>query len=227
MDEKEHRRQLNFAKANLRRLERSFQDKSIDIRQLEVGRKIYDDLLNYNPKSVIQKPIEVDKAPFVAPKAAIEQVTSYSEEVKAMLERLIAEKDKVSAEKGMLCNTLHAIPENQDCPEVVTNILQLRNTWRELNAKIKFVQQHGCLPESSTSPQEVKRIDESQLKSEYEIKELWALKEDIENCSSNLSKARKNFNTVQELQKKAHYERKIAELEWKLGMMRTVYNSRK
>lgn len=227
MDEKEHQKQLNIAKATLRRLERSYQDKSIDITQLNVGRKIYQDLLNYDPKKVIEKPVEVQKAPFEAPKAAIEQVTSYAPEVKVLLEKLIAERDQVSMKKGMLCNTLHTIQASENCPELVTSILQLRNAWKELNAKVKFVQQHGCLPEEPASPQEVKGLDESKLKSEYEVKELWALKEEIENCSSNLSKAKKRLSTSQDLSKQAHYQRKVVELEWKLSMMRTVYNSRK
>lgn len=227
MNEVEKRQQLIIAKANLRIAQRSFDDSTIRKEELEHIQRIYEDLRDYDPNSVIEKPVKLEKAAFEVPKAAMEELTSFTPETKTLLEKLIAEKDKVSAEKGMLCNKIHLVPVTQDCPELVTEILNLRNRWKDLNAKVRFVQQHGCLPESTTSPQEAKGIDESKLKSEYEIKELWALKEDIENCSSNLSKAKKRLSTSQDLAKQAHYQRKIVELEWKLSMMRTVYNSRK
>jgi hypothetical protein len=148
-----------------------------------------------------------------------------SEAVQAIINDLISRKGEIDAKKSMLSNMLISVPETDDCPELVTEILNLRNLWRETNAKIKFVQQHGHLPEQVNVDTDEK--GKSNFLSAIEVKELWQIKEDIDNCSSNLSKAKKQYKNVSDATRKLHYQKKIAELEWKLSNMRTLYNAKK
>ncbi|WP_026995158.1 hypothetical protein [Flectobacillus major] len=228
MNEQEHTRQLHIAKAQLRLLQRQHQDGLATEKQLEDAERILANLRGYQPPQKAEEPVkaafEDTQSSFLATTVQAPELT---ESVKSLLEGLIKKRDEAHAKKATLSNKLHTIPEHENCPDIVSEILALRNVWKEYNAKIKFVQQHGCLPDSEQTPAESKGIDESQFLKTMELKELWALKEDIDNCRSNLSKARKQARNVSDPIRVLHYQRKIVELEWKLSQMTTIYNAKK
>ena len=109
-------------------------------------------------------------------------------------------------------------------------MLELRNKWKGLNAKIRFVQQHGQLPPEADEAVDLSKnltIDHSGFEKAQEVKELYVLQQDLYNLRTNLSKARKNLNKVADLGKQAHYKQKVAELEWQVRVMGAVYDARK
>jgi hypothetical protein len=228
MTNEEHTRQLHIAKANLRLIQRQHQDGLATQKQLEDAEQILENLRAYQ---VPKEPPKAQKAAFEVPQSSFlvttTQAPELSDSVKSLLEGLIKKRDEAHAKKATLSNQLHTIPEHENCPDIVSEILALRNVWKEYNSKIKFIQQHGCLPESQETPVESKGIDESEFLKAIEVKELWAISQDIDNCRSNLSKARKQLKNVSDPLRQLHYQRKIAELEWKLSQLQTVFNAKK
>ncbi|MDI9871320.1 hypothetical protein [Flectobacillus roseus] len=228
MTNEEHKRQLHIAKANLRLIQRQHQDGIATKKQLDEAEQI---LANLRAYQVPNEPPKAQKAAFEVPQSSFSTTTTQApeltESVKSLLDSLIKKRDEAHAKKATLSNQLHTIPEHENCPDIVSEILALRNVWKEYNSKIKFIQQNGCLPESQETPVESKGIDESEFLKAIEVKELWAISQDIDNCRSNLSKARKQLKNVSDPLRQLHYQRKIAELEWKLSQLLTVFNAKK
>ncbi|MDI9872113.1 hypothetical protein [Flectobacillus roseus] len=228
MTNEEHTRQLHIAKANLRLLQRQYQDGLATQKQLDDAEQI---LANLRAYQLPKEPPKAQKAAFEVPQSSFSTTTTQApeltESVKSLLDSLIKKRDEAHAKKATLSNQLHTIPEHENCPDIVSEILALRNVWKEYNSKIKFIQQNGCLPESQETPVESKGIDESEFLKAIEVKELWAISQDIDNCRSNLSKARKQLKNVSDPLRQLHYQRKIAELEWKLSQLQTVFNAKK
>lgn len=237
MTEIEKAQQLIIAKAMLRRAQRSLSDKVGTQEQVDEAQKRIDELVGFDvPK--FQKQVEKEeRAALRSSEAgrgawvnAPEQVGEYPQEVKDLIDNLIKQRDEVHFKKSELCNSLHKISKDKSAKAEVLGILNFRNEWKALNAKIRFVQQYRQLPpEENEAPDLSKNltIDEGGFRKSQDIKELWVLKQDIENKRTVLSKARKNLSKVKELSKQAHYKQKIAELEWELRLMTAVFEARK
>jgi hypothetical protein len=237
MDQEEKQQQLMIAKAMLRRATRSFEDKTGTKEQVEEAQKRYDEIMQFDvPK--YQKQVEkqvraVERAAQAGRGAWLsssEQVEEMPLEVREIIDKLLQERDEIHAKKAIICNSLHKIPKDQNAATEVRQILAFRNQWKALNAKVRFVQQHGQLPpedEADPDLSQNKMLDESGFQKAQEVKELWALREEIDNKRTVLSKARKKLTTVKEVAKIAHYKQKVAMLEWELSIMGSVFNARK
>lgn len=232
MNQEDKQKQINIAKAMLRRFQRSLQDGSATAEQVEAAKKRIDELENFSVtgfQKVLEKEHRAALRVEQAGSSRFEPMSDYPPEVQALIEKLIGERDEVHAKKAIICNALHKVPNTTICADEVRAILKYRNEWKALNAKVRFVQQFGQLPpeEETVDLSKNTTLDETGFEKAQNVKELWALRQDIENRRSVLSKSRKSLNGVADLAKVAHYKQKVALLEWELRIMSAVFEARK
>lgn len=232
MNKEDKQKQINIAKAMLRRAERGLQDGTATKEQVEAATLKLQELQGFNVEK-FQKVVDKEHRAALRVEQAgsgrFEPMSDYPPEVQTLIEKLIKERDEVHAKKSTLCNKLHTIPKDVVCADEVRAILKYRNEWKALNAKVRFVQQFGQLPPEEETVDLSKNItlDETGFEKAQNVKELWALRQDIENRRSVLSKARKSLTSVADLAKQAHYKQKVALLEWELRIMTAVFEARK
>ena len=233
MNQEDKQNQINIAKAMLRRAERGFQDGIVTKEQVEAATLKFQELQGFNVEK-FQKVLDKEHRAALRVEQAgsirFEPMSDYPKEVQELIEKLIGERDEVHAKKSTLCNKLHTIPKDVVCADEVRAILKYRNEWKALNAKVRFVQQFGQLPPEEEQAADLSKntmLDETGFEKAQNVKELWALRQDVENKRSVLSKARKSLNGVVDLAKVAHYKQKVALLEWELRIMTAVFEARK
>lgn len=127
------------------------------------------------------------------------------------IEELQAEMNTLDQEKASLCNELQAIPKTQLAANEVNAIFALRQTRIALGDKIRAIQATGV--EEVVQVQLPEKYDQAIPDDKYELDKL------IRNMRSNLSKWKKNGQSVKNLERKKEYEIKYAAGSQKLEAM--------
>lgn len=128
-------------------------------------------------------------------------------ELAALLAELEKERSAVDVQKRQVSNRLQQIPAGVPCPELTTQILDLRQQWEELGDKVVYVKRYGHLPTEAVEVEESFPVDyaENLPRDKFELDKL------LKNMAINVNhRWPKRMATAKTVAKKAEYEKKIA-----------------
>jgi hypothetical protein len=133
-----------------------------DATELENAERRLKELEGLAPEPETVQQVEVPKAPkIVWPQAETKYVGvqvdavldfARTDSANTMLLRaeLMSQIDKLSRKRAEACNAMHAVPKDQDCPELMAMALaahdELEDTW----TKYRYLERKGKLPEEET-----------------------------------------------------------------------------
>lgn len=198
------------AKALLRRAEQEFKKGLISAHELEKVKKHGIALADYNPELAAAEQVEPDAD---LQNGKLLDPSTLPAEVIQALERVKSEQNSIHLQKAKLCNSLVAIPDDINCKDMVTEILQLREAWKKKGDEVYAIMSTGLLPEAEqmfdkdgyrkTLPQDTEKL---RLR--------------IQNTQSNIRKAQKRLEGSKTSLNKRQNELKIARWAAEIEQMR-------
>ena len=197
------------AKALLRRAEQEFKKGLITAAELEKVKKHGAALSDYQPELAAAQEIptpETNSVQTIDP-------NSLPREVIEAIERIKGEQNAIHLQKAKLCNTLVGIPDDINCKEMVTEILQLREAWKKKGDEVYAIMSTGMLPEA------VGQFDSDGYRQTLP-QDSEKLRLRIQNTQSNIRKAQKRVAQSKTPANKRQNELKIAKWHLEIEQMR-------
>jgi hypothetical protein len=210
MTEQEHQQQLIQAKAHLRGLARKHEAGLVTADELAQARDRLAMLQTHTPASTPPPP----PTPELPPRRESIPIEQLPLAVRALIEQLTNERNAIHAEKARLSNTLHTIPDEINCRDVVTQILTLREQWKCKQDEIYAVMQTGVLPDVAPA------ASTAVLSSDPE-----KVRFQIGRLHSNINKAEKRMAVAKEIGTRKRQEVAIAQMKAELERLKTHLHS--
>lgn len=205
-------------KARLELLEAGLSSGRTTQAEVDYCREAYEKLRN---SSVVVA--SAQKQFFAAPTSSVttkvygeSKVEQLSEQAKELLKQLRAEQNVIESQKNNLSNSLQNYPKNLNCKPIVEQILSLRERWKDIGDKIRYVIENGKLPEDKISELPDGWADKLP-RSKYE------LDREIKNLKINIKKWADKKKQAKTLTKQQEYETKIREGQIKLDVMTKLF----
>jgi hypothetical protein len=151
----------------------------------------------------------------------VREPETVSPEAASLIAELERDRSAVDVAKREVSMQLQQVPLSVPCPELTSQILDLRKQWEEIGDRIVYVKRFGELPVSSSAQDETffPVAFTQQLP-----KDKFALDRMMKNLSINVrNKWPEKLAKAKTVAKKAEYERKIAVGEAQLGVMRELF----
>lgn len=207
------------AKARLELLEAGLRTQQSTPQEVAEARAVYEALRSGIVSSKVIAPPSAPTSSVPTRKFAEEAPKQLSEQVSQLVKQLRAEQQLLDERKAELSNSLQDFPKETNLKHITDEILHIREEWIEKGDEIRYVMQHGCLPQDEPMVADtfVKGLPTNKFELDREIK----------NLKINLKKYQDRKATCKTVVKIKDYDRKIAIGQIKLAMMESLFNSLK
>ena len=210
------------AKANLELLEMNLRTGKSTPDQVQEARDVLEALREHRPGAEQQAapvPTTSSRGPerLYLPQAE----RQLSPHVAALAEQVKREMEGIDRQKAVLSNRLKHVPDGVPCRDLTGQILALREEWQAKGDELRYVLEHGNLPDSQEPNPE---IDRAVFVESLPTDKL-DLDRKIRNEKANLSKYRTRLERSETEAKKAHYRTLVAQAEGRISLMQTHFNA--
>lgn len=141
-----------------------------------------------------------------------------SDDAVEVIEQLRKEQQEIDERKNVLANGLFDIPATVNCKSTVQEIKSLREKWRIVGDKIRYIERNGTLPEMQGETEKNNFVNSLPT-------DILALDTKIKYRKSTLSKYKKSLQTAKTEQQRMKQERNIAQAIAEIEMMTTQLNA--